>query len=127
MSNNEASRIAAKAEQRLGEFGIQLLAPSRPFGAYVESVQVGNLLFLSGMLPAAGHEAKFVGRVVTELDAKAARNAAALAALNALNALAVAREHLGSLDKVKRSSWSGSSKCPHEAMGDFRSTTLARP
>jgi enamine deaminase RidA (YjgF/YER057c/UK114 family) len=62
-------------------------------------VQVGNLLFLSGMLPTAGHEAKFIGRVGAELGVEAARNAAALAARNAL---AVAREHLGSLDKVKR-------------------------
>ncbi len=99
MSNNEASRIATTAEQRLDELGIQLPAPPQPFGAYVESVQVGNLLFLSGMLPTAGREAKFIGRVGAELDAEAARNAAALAARNAL---AVAREHLGSLDKVKR-------------------------
>ena len=51
------------------------------------------------MLPAAGHEAKFIGCVGAELDAKAARDAAAL---EALNALAVARANLGSLDKVKR-------------------------
>jgi enamine deaminase RidA (YjgF/YER057c/UK114 family) len=99
MSNNEASQIPKTAEQRLDELGIQLPAPPRPFGAYVESVQVGNLLFLSGMLPTAGHEAKFIGRVGAELGVEAARNAAALAARNAL---AVAREHLGSLDKVKR-------------------------
>ena len=99
MSNNEASRIATTAEQRLDELGIQLPAPPQPFGAYVESVLVGNLLFLSGMLPTAGRDAKFIGRVGAELDAEAARNAAALAARNAL---AVAREHLGSLDKVKR-------------------------
>jgi enamine deaminase RidA (YjgF/YER057c/UK114 family) len=99
MSNNKASRIATTAEQRLDELGIQLPAPPQPFGAYVESVQVGNLLFLSGMLPTAGREAKFIGRVGAELDVGAARNGAALAARNAL---AVAREHLGSLDKVKR-------------------------
>ena len=99
MSNNEASRIATTAEQRLDELGIQLPAPPQPFGAYVESVLVGNLLFLGGMLPTVGHEAKLIGRVGAELDAEAARNAAALAARNAL---AVAREHLGSLDKVKR-------------------------
>ena len=99
MSNNKAARIATTAEQRLDELGIQLPAPPQPFGAYVESVQVGNLLFLSGMLPTAGREARFIGRVGAELDAQAGRNAAALAARNAL---AVAREHLGSLDKVKR-------------------------
>jgi len=39
----------AGAEQRLKELGIQLPAPPEPFGTYVEAVQSGNLLFLSGM------------------------------------------------------------------------------
>src|ERR1700676_3726183 len=51
------------------------------------------------MLPPVGGEAKFIGRVGAELDVVAGHKAARLAALNAL---AVAREHLGSLDKVKR-------------------------
>src|SRR5712692_4678622 len=89
----------ANAEQRLKELGIKLPAPPEPFGAYVEAVQTGNLLFLSGMLPTEGHGAKFIGRVGAELDVEAGRKAARLAALNAL---AVARQHLGSLDKVKR-------------------------
>ena len=87
------------AEQRLKELGIQLPAPPQPFGAYVEAVQTGNLLFLSGMLPTEGHGAKFIGRVGAELDVEAGRKAAHLAALNVL---AVARQHLGSLDKVTR-------------------------
>jgi len=62
-------------------------------------VQTGNLLFLSGMLPTKGHAAKIIGRVGAELDVEAARKAAYLAALNAL---AVARQHLRSLDKVTR-------------------------
>ncbi len=43
--------------------------------------------------------AQFIGRVGAELDVQAGFKAARLAALNAL---AVAREHLGSLDKVTR-------------------------
>jgi enamine deaminase RidA (YjgF/YER057c/UK114 family) len=89
----------ASAEQRLKELGIQLPAPPEPFGAYVEAVQTGNLLFLSGMLPTEGRVAKFVGRVGAELDVEAGRKAAQLAALNVL---AVTRRHLGSLDKVTR-------------------------
>ena len=42
------------AEQRLNELGITLPAPPEPFGAYVEAVETGNLLFLSGMLPTEG-------------------------------------------------------------------------
>ena len=86
-------------EQRLRELGIKLPAPPEPFGTYVEAVQTGNLLFLSGMLPTEGHQAKVVGRVGAELDVEAGRKAARLAALNVL---AVARQHLGSLDKVSR-------------------------
>ena len=87
------------AEQRLKELGIQLAPGPEPFGIYAEAVQTGNLLFLSGMLPTEGSEAKFTGRVGVDIDVESARTAARVAALNAL---AVARQHLGSLDKVKR-------------------------
>jgi enamine deaminase RidA (YjgF/YER057c/UK114 family) len=87
------------AEQRLKELGIELPTPPEPFGSYTEAVQTGNLLFLSGMLATEGHGAKFTGRVGAELDVEAGRKAAHLAALNVL---AVARQHLGSLDKVTR-------------------------
>ncbi len=89
----------ASAEQRLKELGIRLPAPPEPFGTYVEAVQTGNLLFLTGMLPTEGAGAKFIGRVGAELDVEAGRKAAHLATLNVL---AVARQHLGSLDKVTR-------------------------
>jgi enamine deaminase RidA (YjgF/YER057c/UK114 family) len=89
----------ASAEERLKELGINLPAPPEPFGTYAEAVQTGNMLFLSGMLPTEGRAAKFMGRVGAELDVEAGREAAHLAALNAL---AVARHHLGSLDKVSR-------------------------
>src|SRR6266851_7639291 len=39
------------AEQRLNELGIKLPEPPEPFGTYVEAVQTGKLLFLTGMLP----------------------------------------------------------------------------
>jgi enamine deaminase RidA (YjgF/YER057c/UK114 family) len=87
----------ANAELRLRELGIELSSPPTPFGAYVEAVKTGKLLFLSGMLPAIGHEPKFVGRLGKELDANAGREAVRVAALNVLSA---AREKLGSLDKV---------------------------
>jgi enamine deaminase RidA (YjgF/YER057c/UK114 family) len=89
----------ATAEQRLKDLGIDLPTPPQPFGTYAEAVQTGNLLFLSGMLPTEGRSAKFIGRVGAELDVETGRKAAYLAGLNAL---AVAREHLGSLDKVTR-------------------------
>ncbi|HKW32316.1 MAG TPA: RidA family protein [Candidatus Acidoferrum sp.] len=98
MVTRKGSRPAS-AEDRLKELGIELPAPPQPFGTYAEAVQTRNLLFLTGMLPTEGQGAKFIGRVGAELDVQAGRQAAHLAALNAL---AVAREHLGSLDKVTR-------------------------
>ena len=96
--NGDGSRHAT-AEQRLRQLGIKLPVPPEPFGIYAEAVQTGNLLFLTGMLPTEGREAKFVGRVGAELDVEAGHAAARLAALNGL---AVAKQHLGSLDKVRR-------------------------
>jgi enamine deaminase RidA (YjgF/YER057c/UK114 family) len=94
--SGNGSRLAT-SEQRLRQLGIKLPAPPEPFGIYTEAVQTGNLLFLTGMLPTVGREAKFIGHVGEELDVETGRKAACLAALNAL---AVARQHLGSLDKV---------------------------
>ena len=98
MVTAEGSRLVS-AEQRLKELGIKLPAPPQPFGTYVEAVQSGNLLFLSGMLPTEGRVAKFIGRVGAELDVDAGREAAKLATLNVLS---VARQHLRSLDRVTR-------------------------
>src|ERR1700758_1879703 len=89
----------AGAEQRLKERGTKLPAPPEPFGTYVEAVQSGNLLFLSGMLPTEGHGARFIGRVGAELDVEAGGKEAHLAARDVL---AVPRQHLRSLDRVKR-------------------------
>src|SRR4029077_17141399 len=89
----------ATAEQRIRQLGIKLPTPPEPFGIYTEAVQTGNLLFLTGMLPTVGREAKFIGHIGAELEVQTGRQAARLAALNGL---AVARQHLGSLDKVTR-------------------------
>jgi enamine deaminase RidA (YjgF/YER057c/UK114 family) len=87
------------ADRRLQELGIQLPAVPTPFGPYVETVQTGNLLFFSGMLPVVDHKPKYVGRLGKELDIEAGRDAAYTAALGIL---AAAKEHLGSLDRVTR-------------------------
>ena len=87
------------AEERVKELGIDLSGGPSPLGAYVEAVQTGNLLFLSGMLPIAGGKPAYVGRIGKELDAAQGREATRLAAVNVL---AVARKYLGSLDKVNR-------------------------
>jgi enamine deaminase RidA (YjgF/YER057c/UK114 family) len=91
--------LPESAERRLQKLGVELTPAPTPFGAYVESVQTGNLLYLSGMLPVVGHEPKFVGRLGKEFDVEQGREAVRIAALNVLSA---ARKHLGSLDKVTK-------------------------
>jgi enamine deaminase RidA (YjgF/YER057c/UK114 family) len=98
-TNAEQLVPSMSAEQRLQTLQLDLPNPPEPFGTYAEAVLTGNLLFLSGMIPTEGRNAKFVGRVGAELDVEASRRAARL---SAMNALAVARQHLGSLDRVKR-------------------------
>jgi hypothetical protein len=66
------------------------------------------------MLPTEGRAAKFIGRNGAELDVESGRMAARLATLNVL---AVARQHLGSLDKVMRIVRLGVSVA---TSGDFR-------
>src|ERR1700683_4235785 len=91
--------MVTSAQARLAAAGIELPPAPAPFGAYVPAVQTGNLLFLTGMLPTVGHEAKVFGRAGKEVNAEQGRSAAYAAALNVL---AVARQHLGSLDRISR-------------------------
>ena len=85
------------ADNKLLALGIELPPAVTPFGPYVPAVRTGNLLFLSGMLPTVGHEPKFLGCVGKELNVEQGRSAAHAAALNVL---AVAKAHLGSLEKI---------------------------
>src|SRR6266480_7463511 len=77
--NDDNSRRVTP-EQRLTQLGIKLPAPPEPFGIYAEAVQTGNLLFLTGMLPTVGREAKFIGSIGAELDVETGRKAAYIAA-----------------------------------------------
>jgi enamine deaminase RidA (YjgF/YER057c/UK114 family) len=89
----------AGAERRLQDLGIVLPDAPQPLGAYVETVQSGSLLFLSGMLPVKDGKLQYVGRLGRELDAATGRDALRTATLNAL---AAAKEHLGSLERVTK-------------------------
>jgi enamine deaminase RidA (YjgF/YER057c/UK114 family) len=96
MSNSTQS---VHAEQRLKDLQIDLPPPPKPLGAYVESVQTGTLLFLSGTLPIEDGVSRFHGRIGDNLNIEDGRNAARLAALNAL---ALAKAHLKSLNRIKQ-------------------------
>jgi len=86
------------AEARLQELALVLPPAPTPFGAYVEAVQSGQLLFLSGMLPVIGHEPRCIGRVGDELSVTEGYDAARTACLSGL---AAARLHIGSLDRIR--------------------------
>jgi enamine deaminase RidA (YjgF/YER057c/UK114 family) len=91
--------MKTSAEGRLRDLGINLPHPPGPLGAYVEAVQTGNLLFLSGTLPVEGGISRFLGRLGAEVSVEEGRCATRLAALNAL---ALVKAYLGSLDRVTR-------------------------
>jgi len=84
---------------RLDELGIVLPAPPTPLGAYVESSDAGNLLFLSGTLPVANGKLVLTGRLGENLSVKEGKEAARLASLNAL---AIAKQHLGDVNRLKK-------------------------
>ena len=84
---------------RLSELGIVLPAPPTPLGAYVEASDTGNLLFLSGTLPVVNRKLAIAGRLGESLSVKEGQEAARIASLNAL---AVAKQHLGDLDRLKK-------------------------
>ena len=91
--------VARSPSSRVGELGLVLPAPPTPLGAYVESSEAGNLLFLSGTLPVVGGKLAISGRLGENLSVKQGQEAARLASLNAL---AAAKQHLGTLDRLKK-------------------------
>ena len=91
--------VKGHISSRLSELRIMLPAPPTPLGTYVESSGTGNLLFLSGTLPVVNRRLAIAGRLGANLSVKEGQEAARIAALNAL---AVAKEHLGDLDRLKK-------------------------
>jgi len=91
--------LSADVSSRLNELKILLPAPPQPLGAYVESSEAGSLLFLSGMLPVVNGKLTIAGRLGDNLSIKEGQEAARIASLNAL---AVAKQHLSQLDRIKR-------------------------
>lgn len=83
---------------KIESFGLKLPAVPAPVAAYVNCVRSGNLLFLSGGLPIDG-ESKILGKVPSVCPVEDAVEGARIIILNRL---AVIREAIGSLDKVKQ-------------------------
>jgi enamine deaminase RidA (YjgF/YER057c/UK114 family) len=91
--------VAQDAEAKLKEKGIVLVKPASPVANYVNAVRVGNLLYLAGKGPTKPDNTNITGKVGKDLTIEQGYEAARL---TAINHLAVIRNELGSLNKVKR-------------------------
>lgn len=83
---------------KIESLGLQLPVVPTPIAAYVNCVRTGNLLFLSGGLPIDG-DVKILGKVPSVCPVEKAVEGARIIVLNRL---AVIKEAIGSLDKVKQ-------------------------
>ncbi|MBF0339032.1 MAG: RidA family protein [Nitrospirae bacterium] len=86
-------------DNELSRLGIELPQAPKPLGSYVPCVQVGNLLFISGILPLWEGKLLAEGRVDLDVSVEAAREAARQTVINALS---VIRGYLGGLDTLRR-------------------------
>jgi enamine deaminase RidA (YjgF/YER057c/UK114 family) len=91
------AQTATSAETRIKELNITLPQVLPPVANYVDSVQVGNLLFLAGNT--AAPDWKFKGKVGKDLTVQEGYDTARQVGLIML---AKVRAALGSLDRVKR-------------------------
>ena len=86
-------------DARLEALGLELPPAPKPVASYIPAVRSGHLLFLSGMLPFRNGQLTCTGKVGRELTPDQGSGASRTAVLNAL---AVARQELGTLDRIKK-------------------------
>ena len=86
-------------ELKLKELHLELPPPPQPLATYVPAVLAGNILFLSGVLPVRDGQLVFSGKLGRDLTVEQGMEAARLALLNSL---AIAKQALGTLDRITR-------------------------
>jgi enamine deaminase RidA (YjgF/YER057c/UK114 family) len=86
-------------EARIKELKLELPTPPKPVAIYVPTVQVGNLLFVSGHGPLKADGAYITGKVGADLTLEQGKQAARV---TGLAILANVRAALNSLDRVVR-------------------------
>ncbi|HEU4683576.1 MAG TPA: RidA family protein [Nitrospira sp.] len=86
-------------EARLKSLGLELPQPPTPVATYIPAVRVGELVFLSGVLPMRDGQLVHSGKLGRELTTEQGMDASRLALLNAL---AIAKQELGTLDRIVR-------------------------
>ncbi len=88
------------AEDKLAQLGVTLPDSPSPIANYVPAVRTGNLLYLSGVGPAAKPDGKVpAGKVGSDLTVEEGYEAARLVGINLLARL---KAELGDLDRVTR-------------------------
>lgn len=86
-------------DDKLVELGLTLPVAPKPVATYVPAVRVGDLLFLSGVLPSRDGQLVMTGKLGDTLSIEQGIEASKIAVLNAL---AIVRSEVGSLDYIKR-------------------------
>jgi len=86
-------------EARLRELNITLPEPPQPVANYVNGVRTGNLIFLAGKGPRRSDGTEITGKLGQDVTIEEGYEGARL---TAINQLAVLKEMLGDLKKVKR-------------------------
>ncbi|MCP9471197.1 MAG: RidA family protein [Nitrospira sp.] len=86
-------------EAKLRDLGVALPPPPKPVANYVPVVKVGELLFLSGVLPMRDGKLCMTGKLGEALSVEQGKEAAQIAVLNAL---AIVKAEIASLDRVVR-------------------------
>ncbi len=86
-------------EAKLKEVGVTLPDPPKPVANYVPVVRVGDLLFLSGVLPSRDGQLVMTGKLGQSLSIEQGMEASRIAVLNGLS---IIRSAAGSLDRVKQ-------------------------
>jgi enamine deaminase RidA (YjgF/YER057c/UK114 family) len=92
--------MPGRVEMKLAELGISLPSPMPPIANYVPYVVTGNLVAVSGQVPAVDGKIAVTGKVSWGVSVDAAKDAARLCFINVLVHLKAACD--GDLDRVKR-------------------------
>jgi enamine deaminase RidA (YjgF/YER057c/UK114 family) len=88
----------ATVEMKLRNRGFEIPAPAASLASYVPTLQVGNLVYISGQLPVKDGKLAVQGVVGSDLGVEDAKKGAELCLLNILGQL---KAHLGSLEDVR--------------------------
>ncbi len=86
-------------EENFAALGLELPPAPKPLGVYKPAMVVGNFIYLSGHGPVKTDASLMKGRIGSEIDQEEGKRVAQQVGLTMLSTL---KEHLGSLNQVKR-------------------------